>query len=221
VRGLRGRIILAVDDYSFLFRLGEVKDLIYGVKLGLPVLLEIGVSNLKKIIIEKNLINVIVDLKLADIGDIMISSVSKLLDIADGFIAHSFVGKEDSLDKLKKFLDDNNKKLYLVLSMSHKGWRDEIFYDYLRETVKDVDPYGIVVPATKPQIIEKARKDFPNKILISPGIGIQGARFGIALCKGSDYEIIGRSITNSNNPRETVLRIVQEQERMLNECKKV
>ncbi|MEM0373527.1 MAG: orotidine 5'-phosphate decarboxylase / HUMPS family protein [Sulfolobales archaeon] len=220
MKKLRSKIILAIDDASFFNKLGDVSELLAGVKLGFPIFLELNILNIKNIILKNNIKNIIIDLKLADIGDIMISSVSKLIDIGDGFIAHSFIGKEESLDKLKKFLDDNNKKLYLILSMSHPGWRDEFFYDHLKRIIAEVDPYGIVVPATKPQIIERARNDFPKKVIISPGVGTQGAPFGIGLCKGSDYEIIGRSITKSIRPREIILKIIEAQERMLNECKK-
>lgn len=104
--------------------------------------------------------------------------------------------------------------------MSHKGWNDS-FYPYLKDIARHVNPKGFVVGATKPEMIKVVRNDFPEKLIISPGVGVQGALFGDALCNGADYEIVGRSIYSSTDPVKTTRELVAKQEVRVNECKEV
>lgn len=219
-RRMLSRIILALDEIISREILKEILSKLYGIKIGYPLLLKLGINGVKDLV--SNAIQerkeIILDLKLADIDNTMIGIVSQL-DFADSFIAHSFIGIEGALDKLKAYLDEHGKKLYLLASMSHKGWNDN-FYPYIREVIKTLDPYGIVAPATKTNVLKMIRKDFPNKVIISPGVGVQGGRFGEALCHGADYEIIGRSIYNSKDPVSAIEEIIRVQEEKLNECKR-
>jgi len=202
--------------------LNNICNMVAGVKLGMPLLLKHDInllSNIRKICKD----NLIIDLKLADIGDIMIDTVEIFKNYADAVIAHSFIGKNGALDKLKNYLDENNMKLILVGSMSHKG--SEEIYDKeinnIISLIKDINPWGIVLPATRPEIIKIFRKELGNEIkILSPGIGVQGAKPGSALCFGADYEIIGRSITNSPDPKEATKLLIYEQKRGMYECRK-
>lgn len=214
------RIILALDDIIPQTILNKIIERVYGIKIGYPLLLKLGVKGIEELVseIRKNENEIILDLKLADIDNTMITIVSQL-DFAHSFIAHSFIGVEGALDKLKEYLDEKNKRLYLLASMSHKGWNDE-FYPYIKDVINHINPYGIVAPATKLHMVKKVREDFPNKVIISPGVGFQGGKFGDALCAGADYEIIGRSIYTSKDPIAVVEEIKKLQEERLNECKR-
>jgi orotidine-5'-phosphate decarboxylase len=220
VEKLRSRIILAIDNKIEQKLIIKLSEYIYGIKIGLPLILELGIIDILNIIKNLKVETIIIDLKLADIGDIMNKIVSKLIEVGDSFIAHSIVGIEDALDKLKEYLDKNNKKLFLVASMTHRGWKDFLYENLIKDIIMRTDPFGLVAPATKIEMLRKIREDFPKKIIISPGIGYQGAKPGIALCHGSDYEIIGRRILNSSNPVLEIEQIIEEQRRNLNECKK-
>ncbi|WP_420807157.1 orotidine-5'-phosphate decarboxylase [Acidianus manzaensis] len=213
------KIIFAIDEVLDKSILDNLFEYIYGIKIGYPLLLKIGVNETINLVHNfiKNDKEIIMDLKLADIDNTMKSIVSQL-EFADSYIAHSFIGIEGALDELKKYIDEKNKKLYLLASMSHKGWNDN-FYPYIKNVISKIDPYGIVAPATKLQILKTIRKDFPKKIIISPGIGAQGGEFGDALCYGADYEIIGRSIYTSKDPIGKIKEIVKLQEEKINVCK--
>ncbi|AHC51814.1 orotidine 5'-phosphate decarboxylase [Sulfolobus acidocaldarius SUSAZ] len=213
----KARIILALDKILPINLLKDFTTYINKIKISYVTLLEGGLGYLKDIR-KLNWDEIIFDLKLADIDSTMISIVRNLEQFADSYISHSFIGYEGALDKLKNYLDSKNKGLYLVLSMSHKGWNDD-YYKYLKSIVSVTNPKGIVVGATKPVMLKLARSDFPNTIIISPGVGVQGAKIGEAICNGADYEIIGRSIYDSGEPLKTLIEFIDNQKVTINECK--
>lgn len=75
---------------------------------------------------------------------------------------------------------------------------------------------GIQVPRTKPERIAEIRKRIgDNLMIISCGVGAQGPLYGSAIEAGADYEIIGRTIYNSENPekeaqkaRDQIIRVI-------------
>ena len=213
------KTILALDKVLPINTLKGIRDYIPKVKLSYITLLDGGLEYLKEVY-KLGWEEVIFDLKLADIDSTMVGIVSRLTSFSDSFISHSFIGFEGALDTLSFFLSKEGKGLYLVLSMSHKGWNDS-FYPYLKDIARHVNPKGFVVGATKPEMIKVVRNDFPEKLIISPGVGVQGALFGDALCNGADYEIVGRSIYSSTDPVKTTRELVAKQEVRVNECKEV
>jgi len=213
------KTILALDKVLPIKTLKGIRDYIPKVKFSYITLLDGGLEYLKEVY-KLGWEEVIFDLKLADIDSTMVGIVSRLTSFSDSFISHSFIGFEGALDTLSSFLSKEGKGLYLVLSMSHKGWNDS-FYPYLKDIARHVNPKGFVVGATKPEMIKVVRNDFPKKLIISPGVGVQGALFGDALCNGADYEIVGRSIYSSTDPVKTTRELVAKQEVRVNECKEV
>jgi len=209
-------LILSLDKELPPSTLSEISRHIRRVKVGYPLIL--GNFSYLDDVIKLHWEEVIFDLKLADIDNTMILIVSKLLNYGDSFISHSFIGVEGALDRLSEFLRQNNKNLYLVLSMSHKGWNDS-FYPYLREIANKVEARGFVVGATKPNMIKTVRNDFKDKIIISPGVGAQGANVGDAICNGANYEIVGRTIYDAKDPIEQAKILSHMQEVRINECK--
>ncbi|MEM0362770.1 MAG: orotidine 5'-phosphate decarboxylase / HUMPS family protein [Sulfolobaceae archaeon] len=205
---LKSRIILALDKYIDSDLLSKLGNELYGLKIGLPLILDLGINKVRDTISNVKVEEIIADLKLADIGYIMNSIVEKL-SFANSFIAHSFIGIKGSLDELKRYLDSTGKGLYLVASMSHEGWNDS-FTPYIKQVISSIEPKGVVIGATKPVLISDFRREFGNKIvIISPGVGVQGADYGSAICAGADYEIIGRSIYDSKDPLHALIKINQ------------
>jgi orotidine-5'-phosphate decarboxylase len=63
---------------------------------------------------------------------------------------------------------------------------------------------GIIVGATYPQIVRFCKQKSNGKINIySHGIGTQGGDVQKTIRSGSDYLIVGRTILNSKNPKQT------------------
>jgi len=199
----------------------ELCDHVAGFKVGLPLVLRYGVAvatRLRSICSNRLWI---ADFKLADIGEIMKSVVEPVAGSIDAVIAHSFVGVKGALGDLKAFLDSIDKKLILVATMSHPG--AEEVYDHVLDLVdgviEQVRPWGLVAPATRPAIVARLRRRHPWATILAPGVGVQGARPGTALCHGADYEIAGRMVTLSHSPLEALKRIGLEQEEALRRCR--
>lgn len=221
-------IVVALDPpfgpdglYSLVDMLEKTKDLAYGYKVGLPLILDRGievVSNIKR----ATGLEVIVDLKLADIGEVMVSTARRVYERgADAVIAHGFVGVKDALDKLVEESKRLGRKVILVASMTHTGstqYIDKHFEEIVKDAI-DLSIHGIVVPATRPTLVKLARSIAGDRLKIySPGIGAQGAEPGTALCEGADFEIIGRSITRAPDPRASILDIYEKMKRRLRSC---
>ncbi len=214
------RIIIALDriDKSLNWYkefISNTQEYVAGYKFGLPFLIRYGMRGFREI---SSFINKeklwIIDFKLADISYIMIKSVEPFIEMGfNAFIAHSFIGRNGSLKELKDYLFENNSKLILIYTMSHQGAFDVLdkSISIIEEIITDIRPWGLVAPATRPQMIKRARNfilanGIESKIL-SPGIGYQGAKPGIALQYGADYEIIGRLITYSSDPLSKIKEI--------------
>ncbi len=204
----RSRIFLALDiirgDPKKLIH--KVVDLIVGIKIGLPFLLNYNIEIVKDIINSfGNDLYFLADFKLADIPDIIMLETNILYKIGfDGVIVHLFQGGIPSIRK-KIELD-----LIGVVYMSHKETHifRKVFEDLLKEAEKsDLD--GVIVGARKKEIIDILNKELIDVDILSPGIGVQGGKYGEALKNGADFEIIGRAITNSNDPRSKVLEILE------------
>ncbi|HIP64963.1 MAG TPA: orotidine-5'-phosphate decarboxylase [Pyrodictium sp.] len=217
-------LIVALDRVSY-ERAANIVDslceVVSGFKVGLPFLLQYGLSSLEKL---RSLCSEkmwVADLKLADIGYVMTSIVELLAGKIDAVIAHAFVGYRGALDELKEFSQKLGIKLIVVAAMSHPGSVElyDIVLGGVAKIVERVAPWGIVVPATRPKLISVFRKMFDCQLaLLAPGVGVQGARPGDAICAGADYEIVGRLIVNSDNPLETAIRILNEQQRCRKWC---
>lgn len=191
-------------------------DLVIGYKIGLPLILDLGrdIEQIMRKLEEQELI--IADLKLADIGDIMLLTIKKLYRIGfNTYIVHSFIGYRNALDKITNYVEEINGKLITILSMSHPGSVEVIDQNYeklLNITIK-TNAWGCIIGATKTEIIKHTRRiirELNKKIkILSPGIGIQGAKPGSAINAGADYEIIGRLITWTEKPREKLYEIIK------------
>jgi len=202
----KSRIILALDH------LGKLRDEnilrkvianVAGVKIGLPLVLSEGLSYVVNLLSNKD-VYVLADFKLADIPDIMIRVSERIAGFVDGVIAHAFVGRE-AISKLREFLKSHGVELFLVVAMTHRG-AEEFINRHTEEFIEIARDYadGVVAPATFPDKISLARRILEDKVIVSPGIGAQGAEVGSAIRMGADFEIIGRLITMSEDPLAVV-----------------
>ncbi len=205
----RSRIIVALDflNDKVLESMQKIMDYIAAVKIGIPTILSEHYHVLRDILKNRKTY-VLVDFKLADIPPIMSRVIEKLSPLANGFIAHAFVGKH-ALENLRQSINRYNAELFLVVAMTHPGAEEFINKNFMKflEIASDIAD-GVVAPATYPIYIREARKYLGDKIIISPGIGRQGVKYGEAIKNGADFEIIGRSITLSDDPIAEIQRIL-------------
>ncbi|MCE4624413.1 MAG: orotidine-5'-phosphate decarboxylase [Desulfurococcales archaeon] len=160
----------------------------------------------------------IADLKLADISYVMRETLTPIIKWVDAVIAHAFIGTEGALRDLKRWLEGEAKRLILVASMSHEGSREVIdpCIDRILDVVRRVKPWGVVAPATRPDMVRVIRERLGRGVVIlAPGVGAQGARPGDALRAGADYEIVGRMIALSRDPVAEAEKVAMMQEEAL------
>jgi len=220
------RIILAVDvtkEFSrasgmdillYLLKLfNSVKDYVAGVKIGLPTLLSAGPETIYRLINEYEWnFFFIADLKIADISYVNTLILSRLKEIGfDAAIIHSFIGGEKGLMDTVEAARDIGIGVVSVVAMSHPGAHDILNknFDYLLKLSMDSGVDAIVLPATFPEYIRRAREAGFKGVIMSPGVGAQGAKPGSAIEAGADFEIIGRLIYKSEDPATTASELVE------------
>ncbi len=215
-------LILALDDPAKPLQeiVGRLCGVVDGFKVGVPLVVALGgraVCRLRRLCPGALWI---ADMKLADIASTMILTASQLVDCVDAIIAHSIVGVKGALGELKEYLDRHNVKLILVVAMSHPG-AVEVYNKLLEENiavVRRVNAWGVVAPATMPEVVARVRRELPGKTILSPGVGVQGAKPGAALCAGADYEIVGRLIVEAEDPYREALKVLQMQREAAEKC---
>ncbi|HUI39573.1 MAG TPA: orotidine-5'-phosphate decarboxylase [Methanothrix sp.] len=196
------RLILALDVTSRTRALA-LSEMLKGhfdaMKVGYPLILSAGLDVVKEISAH---VPVIVDLKIADIPNTNRLICEAVLGAgAAALIAHAFPGK-DALLACADSAAAQGAELYVVTEMSHPGalqFMAPLAEDLARLAV-DVSAAGVVAPATRPERIRLIRSIVGSRMIISPGVGVQGGSASRALEAGSDYLIVGRSITEAKDP---------------------
>ncbi|MEM1520796.1 MAG: orotidine 5'-phosphate decarboxylase / HUMPS family protein, partial [Candidatus Korarchaeum sp.] len=198
------RLILALDFPSGRIKelLGGLRELAVGVKVGFPLTLSLGFDGVRELLREFPDYYWIADYKIADIPEVAQYVISRLEDMGfDAAIMHLFTGQ-------RKY--ETGMDLIGVAAMSHpeaKFFRGNFIK--LLEEAELLEIEGIVVGATRPEMVREARRRLPKARIFSPGVGAQGAEPGSAIAAGADLEIVGRSIVKSDNPIEEAMRVVE------------
>ena len=186
--------------------LSELNGLIAGVKMGLPIMLGLGPDQVEDILkpYTKSYF-FICDLKTADIGYINRLVAEQVFELGfDALIIHAVIGTKGGLDEVIKLAGEMDRGVLAVCAMSHPGAEEHLnkHFGALLALAASAGADGFVLPATFPQLITRARKKYPQAMLFSPGVGVQGAPFGSAIAAGSDFEIIGRAIAGAPSPAQ-------------------
>ncbi len=167
----------------------------------------------------------IVDCKLNDIGNTNQIIAEYYFDAGfDALIANPFVGWEEGLKSVFEAARNQNRGIILLTYMSHKG-ASEGYGQFVidPETSKKMPQYvlfarkallwgadGAVVGATVPEKIREAKNILEETVPIyAPGVGAQGGEAKAAIEAGARYLIVGREITQAENPAETALRLAK------------
>lgn len=178
-----------------------------------------GLTQLKKTIayLKKNHpeISIILDSKRADIANTAKMYAKSIFEFwqADATTVYPHLG----LDSLKPFFQYKDKSAFLLIKTSNPDAK--MFQDvktgiipYWQKMAIEIKKWkyenlNLFIGATYSNDLKKLRDLFPNKIILSAGIGAQGASVGKAVKAGINKKGEGiifnasRSIIYSNNPR--------------------
>ena len=186
--------------------------------LTLPLGLFDGVQKLVEQIRGEGLL-AIMDAKVNDIGNT--NQIIADYYFAAGFdaiIANPFVGWDEGLKPLFETAKKQGCGTILLTYMSHKGANEGYGQTIINQETSEKTPQyisfaqkallwgadGVVVGATVPQKIIEVKQILGDKVAIySPGVGAQGGTAEEAIKAGASYLIVGREITNSDNPLQT------------------
>ncbi len=177
----------------------DCRGLFSAIKIGNIYLYKYGIKVVRQIKSKIDL-PVICDFKLMDIPEV----AEEILRIGmgegiDGAMIWGLAGEETLARCLHSF---HKIKIFLLTEYTHGT--DSIGSELGNKSAQmaiDLGAYGIQAPATRPERIIELRKIIGNELkIISCGVGHQGSPYGTAVRNCADYEIIGRSIYNSQNP---------------------
>ncbi|MHA1917395.1 MAG: orotate phosphoribosyltransferase [Candidatus Ranarchaeia archaeon] len=189
-----------------------IKDNTAAIKINYPLTLATDLRFISKIK-ELSSIPIIADFKVADI-----ENTSRLIanqafaSGVDAIITHAFVG-EGPLKEIVEIAKKYDKGVIAVTNMSHPSSKQFISPNTraLTDMCVNIGVSGIIAPGTRSEEISKVRDWIPNDVLIlAPGIGAQGGLPGDAIRAGANFEIVGRTIYNAENPKEAAEKIGRE-----------
>lgn len=225
------RIILALDlqgsSQSQLRRRGKkliemTAPYICAIKLGRQTVLNLGMEKTRALIATShtNELPCIIDDKLGDIDETNSAISQAYFGLGfDGIIVNPIAGWKGGLEPVFKLAHNAGKGVIVLVYMSNPGATEAYGqlvlgnshgkprpqYEIFAEKADLWEADGAVVGGNRPDIIKKVRAKLHNGIHIySPGIGTQGGKVLRASNAGSDFFIIGRSITRSSDPERAV-----------------
>jgi orotidine-5'-phosphate decarboxylase len=188
------------------------------IKFNFHLLLPLGQKQITKItsLAHDNNLQTIADIKLNDIGNTNDVTAETLWNLGfDSVIVNPMMGPGN----LEKLITNAHKNNNGVISLCHMSSpeaqltyelqvqlksKKTILYHLFLEWATSLGADGIIVGATFPNIVSFCKKKSKGKVSIySPGIGTQGGDIRKTIQSGSDYLIVGRTILNSKNPKET------------------
>ena len=223
----RDRLIVALDfpDVEDARRSIEMLDDAVGVyKIGLELLFRGGVELANELTQQGH--DVFFDAKLLDIGNTVERSVANIADLGVRFLTIHGIDRK-TMSAAVAGRGDSGLKLLAVTVMTNLDSSD------LKEqgcgmTAEDLVVHragmaiecgvdGVVASAHEARLL---RKEFGHDfVIVTPGIRPQGSDMGDqsrvmtpggAIQAGADYLVVGRPITQSDNPKAAALAIVEE-----------
>ena len=224
-------IILAVDVNSLKIAkslVSDLKDYIGGVKLGMEFFNSFGPKGVKEI---SNFgVPIFLDLKLHDIPITVYKTVKSLMDLNVAIInVHSSGGKDmmEAAARARNEHKDSSTKIIAVTVLTSLDDQDLNEIGFINESqdlvlklaklTKESGLDGIVCSAKEIALIKNnIGKDFT---LVVPGIRLNNENLndqkrvmspGDAIKEGADLLVIGRPITDSQSPIDTINEILNQ-----------
>jgi len=210
---IKNNLILALDVMSESEAIeicGQLTDYIDTIKIGYPLALAEGLEIIRKLKDQFGY-QVICDFKVADID----ATNEKICDEtfkagADAIICHGFVGS-DSVQACLDMANKHGKELFLLTEMSHPGAKMFLQKnaDAIAKMGVDMNITNFVAPATRLDRLADIRQIVGKEaFIISPGVGKQGGD-GKKTLQYSNAIIVGRSIYESDNPKESCKELIE------------
>lgn len=210
---IKNNLILALDvgsESEAINICDSIKEYIDTIKIGYPLALAEGLEIIGKLK-DKFGFKVICDFKVADID----ATNSKICEEtfkagADAIICHGFVGS-DSVQACLDVANKYEKELFLLTEMSHPGAKMFLQKnaDAIAEMGVDMGITNYVAPATRLDRLTDIRRIVgEDAYIISPGVGKQGGD-GKKTLEISNAIIVGRSIYESDNPKEACEKLIE------------
>lgn len=194
-----------------------------------------GIETLKKVCeyIQTNYpeITIILDAKRGDIGNTNEQYAKFAFEYlkVDAITLHPYQG----LGALSPFETYEDKGLIALVKTSNpesselqdmKLENGKMVWEQVLQSVVERDggrgQWGVVVGATHPEEMKRARKVIGDMLMLVPGVGAQGASIEDILnsetSHGADLIInVGRAILQAENPREEALKFKQQVDRLV------
>lgn len=234
------KIVLALDPIfsnNVLSYLDEkiilLQEEICAIKFNFHVILPLSLQELSNVnsTIHSFGLQSIADIKLNDISYTNVVVINQLVSMGfDAVIVNPIIG----MDELSRVIGPShhyNLGVITLVYMSHAGAREGFglnvvddsgtsnhespLYQRLLQYSENCDVDGIIVGGTKVDIINRLSREKKLPIY-SPGLGVQGGDPKIAAKAGTDYFIIGRSITQSRDSLKSA-RLLRKQINSLKE----
>lgn len=181
------------------------------IKIGYPLALAEGLEIVETL--KENFgYKVICDFKVADIPATNEKICSETFKSgADAIICHGFVGP-DSVEACKETSEDFGREIFLLTEMSHPGAKKflQSGADAIAEMGVEMGIKNYVAPATRINRLKEIREIVgKDAFIISPGVGKQGGEIKETL-QYANSVIIGRSIYESDNPKEALKEFIKK-----------
>ncbi len=224
----KSKIILAVDLDPKMSNKDMIKQAIslikmldeeiISIKINMHLLLPLSkdeVNNITKTANDYG-ISTIADIKLNDIPNTNQAVIYNLASMGfNAVIVNPFIGFQ-ALYETVDYARLEDMGIITLVFMSHKGAEntyglkidDKRLYQVFLDWSLKLNVDGIVVGATYPDIIKYCYNIARDKVPIySPGVTTQGGDPSIAIKNGVEYLIIGRTIINTDKPKEVARRL--------------
>lgn len=199
----------------------EISKEIGGVKLGLEFFLKYGIEGVQKI--KQFGIPIFLDLKLNDIPNTVKKAAQNVINLNPEFLTVHISGGKNMLKELVKV--KNKTKIIGVTMLTSLEKNDlksfginiseSVFVEKLTKVGCESGVDGVV---SSPLEVKQLREKFGNKLIyITPGIRMSNDNSddqkrlstpGKAISDGSSLLVIGRSITSSVNPINSINKII-------------
>ena len=199
----------------------KIKNHIGGIKLGLEFFTKNGPNGVEKI--KKIGLPIFLDLKFHDIPNTVKQSIKNVLDLSPDYITVHLSGGYQMI----KELNDIKRKTKIIgvsmlTSLDDKDLKNMGVnfgkQNFINNLVKIGVKAGIDGIVCSPKEVKYLKKSYKNLIFVTPGIRlptenrddqkrVESPKFAVKA--GSDILVIGRSITKSKNPVNTLKKIVQ------------
>jgi orotidine-5'-phosphate decarboxylase len=207
---LTSRVILALDvtDPERARSIARaVKSDVDAIKAGWALFLSGGAELFREL---AGLGYLLADLRTAEIPNTTRLIVEQVAAFgASGIITQGFVG-EDSVRAAVEAA--GGSEVFVITEMSHPGGAQftALHAEEMAKMAVRAGAAGIVAPATRPDRVKVLRSLVGRKLILSPGVGVQGGKPADAIHAGADAVIVGRAIYESADPAGAASRIARE-----------